>query len=117
MKKSISIIAVGGALIVSGCGVQADVTGQISGGDETFSGVITNYKSHSGKIKVTTSEGAECESRFNRTGVNAGRSVSSKGTLKCSDGRRGPYTFNPRQTGGTGWGTLNGQSFSFEFER
>jgi hypothetical protein len=84
-----------------------------SAGAETFTGTLERYNEHSGTLAIQLSGGATCEGRFTEQAHGKAR----KGTMFCSDGKSGSYTFVPGSHEGVGYGTLNGQNINFTFEQ
>lgn len=95
---------------LAGCSMTLPVEGTLQNSSETFTGQATGYMDGSGNIKIISSKAASCSGNF----VYVTRREGS-GTLKCDDGRAGPFTFVSTGKRGTGSGTLNGQPFVFTF--
>ncbi len=89
----------------------AQITGTV--GAETITGTAERYNEHSGTLTINLSGGASCKGRF----TEQAHGINRKGVFYCSDGRSGPYSFNPGSNEGVGYGTLNGQNMNFTFEQ
>lgn len=106
------LIALAGALLVSGCSMTLPVQGLIQNGGERFTGTATGYMDGGGKLSVTTTSGATCNGTFVYVTSREG-----SGTFECSDGRSGPFDFVSTGSRGTGKGSLAGEAFTFTFGR
>jgi hypothetical protein len=86
------------------------VTGQLQTPVETFSGSATGHLDGAGELRLQTASGAQCVGAF--VYIN-GRQGS--GTIRCSDGRSGSFSFVSTGKRGTGDGILDGRPFTFTF--
>jgi hypothetical protein len=86
------------------------VQGQITDGDETFTGTATGHSDGAGTLEVTSSRGLSCTGDF----VYVTRR-NGQGVFNCSDGSSGPFEFVSTGTKGNGTGQLGGRPFTFTF--
>jgi hypothetical protein len=109
MMKYYFIVAMAAAILAS-CTEKANVTGQLTNSPETFSGKITNYDSHRGRLMLTSNMGAGCQGDFTHKSERL-----AVGVMNCTDGRSGSFTLSSGEHGGMGNGVLNNQPFNFSF--
>jgi hypothetical protein len=95
---------------LSGCAMTLPVTGQVQGGTETFTGTATGYMDGGGNLTLISSKGAVCKGNFVYVNRRQG-----EGIFICDDKRNGPFNFVSTGTRGTGYGTLDGEKFTFTF--
>lgn len=96
------------AASLGGCTLTLPVSGEI--GRESFAGRATGHMDAAGEMEIVLTSGTRCSGRFVYTTPRQG-----SGTLKCSDGRSGKFTFVSTGQRGTGDGTLDGKPFTFTF--
>lgn len=108
LGKFASVLAFG--LAAAGCSMTLPVTGQMTTGDETFSGKATGYLDGAGTLELTSTKGKQCKGTF----VYVSRRDGA-GTFTCKDGRSGSFSFVSTGTRGTGTGHLGAQEFTFTF--
>ena len=108
LGKLAGLLALG--LVMAGCSMTLPVTGQMTTGDETFSGKATGYADGAGTLELTSTRGKQCKGTFvyvtHRNGA---------GTFTCKDGRSGSFDFVSTGTHGTGTGRIGSQEFTFTF--
>lgn len=95
---------------LAGCTVNLRVQGQVEGGAEVFTGTILAQLDSGGTIQITSNRGASCSGQYVTLSSREGR-----GTLTCSDGRTGAFTFVTVRTSGTGEGRLGNLPMTFTF--
>ena len=108
MKKLLVSVIVAAGLCV--CSVSLPVQGQMTGGDETFTGTATGYTDGGGTLSIVSNKGMRCEGNF----VYVNRRQGS-GTFVCNNGQSGPFDFVSTGMRGTGTGTLGKRQFTFTF--
>jgi hypothetical protein len=86
------------------------VQGQLSDGQETFTGTATGNMDHSGALTITGNKGLSCTGTFVYVTPRTG-----SGTFNCSNGQSGPFNFVSTGTHGTGTGKLDDRPFTFNF--
>ena len=108
LAKLVPVLMFG--LATAGCSMTLPVTGQMTTGEETFSGKATGYLDGAGTLELTSTKGKQCKGTFiyvtHRNGA---------GTFTCKNGQSGSFEFVSTGTRGTGTGHLGSQEFTFTF--
>ena len=101
-------------LIFSGCAIRYPVIGEISSTSERFTGTAVSSMM-SGKLKIKSSKGVECEGSYIPPQVLSEYSVAvAKGNVVCMDGRIGSWTATGTIAEGLkGTGLIDGKKFTF----
>ncbi len=110
--KRIAPVVVTFAVVLAACAAVRPVDGRMERSDETFTGRITGsgYREGSGDLTLVSSRGTTCRGSFVYTSRRRG-----EGTLRCDDGRSGPFHVAGVNEEGNGAGDLSGQRFTFRF--
>jgi len=108
MRLVLTIAVVGCAL--GGCALTLPVRGQVTTGDETFTGKATGYMDGAGTLELTSSKGMTCSGTFVYVSRRDGQ-----GTFTCSNGQSGAFSFVSTGTRGTGTGRIGSREFTFTF--
>ena len=95
---------------LSACTLTLPVAGAMEVTHERFAGQATGHLDGAGELALTLASGARCAGAF--VYIN-GRQGS--GTLQCTDGRSGTFSFVSTGKRGTGSGFLDGAPFTFTF--
>ena len=95
---------------VSACSLTLPVRGSLENSSEIFNGTATGYLDGAGELHLTSSLGRTCAGTFVYITRRQG-----EGTVECSDGATGPFSFVSTGSRGTGSGTLRGERFIFTF--
>ena len=107
MRKLYILIFVIAVMIFTGCSAPLSVRGEFASGGIAFTGTATDYTSDKGSLSVTSASGTTCTGNFVYV-----TSRQAEGTLECSDGRAGPFSFASTGTSGTGTGRLGGETIT-----
>jgi hypothetical protein len=95
---------------LTACTLTLPVAGAMEVTHERFAGQATGHIDGAGELALNLASGARCAGAF--VYVN-GRQGS--GTLQCTDGRSGTFSFVSTGKRGTGSGFLDGAPFTFTF--
>lgn len=103
-------ISVTAFLAIAGCSWTSSVSGSFQNSDETFTGSATGDPDQAGTLQIVSSKGVHCSGDFVYTTSRTG-----DGTVRCDDGRSGPFHFVSTGWRGTGYGSMGNQNFTFTF--
>jgi hypothetical protein len=95
------------ATLLAGCTVSLPFHGVSDDTGETFRGMASGMAS-GGTLHLNSSKGTSCEGAYAYLTERHAR-----GTLTCSDGRRGAFELDWTGSHATGTGTLDGRGFTF----
>lgn len=85
---------------------------EVQGSGEHLKGSATGHMDGAGELNLASDLGAQCHGQFVYVTPREGR-----GTLSCTDGRTGSFTFASTGSRGTGSGELEKAPFTFTFGR
>lgn len=98
------------AILVSACSPTLPVQDTMHNFAETITGSTTETMGGATELHIVSSRGSICNGGFNYVTSREGN-----GVFACSDGRTGPFHFVSTGTHGAGYGSLEGQNFTFRF--
>jgi hypothetical protein len=98
------------AILVSACSPTLPVQGSMHNSAETITGSTTETMGGLTELRIVSSKGPVCKGGFNYVTSREG-----DGVFTCSDGRTGSFHFVSTGRHGAGYGSLEGQNFTFRF--
>lgn len=84
------------------------VKGQFQDGSDVFAGTAEGSATGNGVLSIRSNRGLSCSGAFTYVA-----DLAAEGTLTCTDGTSGPFTFVSTGNGGSGSGTLGGKVITF----
>jgi hypothetical protein len=110
MRRIVIAIGLLSITCLAGCSLTLPVRGSMENSDEKFTGTATGELDGAGTLHLVSSAGRTCDGTFVYVNRRQG-----EGTVECTDGVTGTFSFVSTGNRGTGSGTLRGSRFTFVF--
>ena len=111
MKRIFFVLLTGLMLIMAGCASNTvSVDARFMTGVSALTGKITGYAGDGGEIEISSPGGLSCNGPFTYVKPRHG-----EGTLTCSDGRTGQFSFVANGDSGTGKGIIGDEKILLTF--
>lgn len=104
IMKSLFLLLAGCLLVAAGCAKTVPVHGYLSSDLAVFSGKATGSSDERGELELTGPDGLSCKGPFTYVTPR-----HAEGTLTCSDGRTGQFSFVSNGDTGTGTGMIGNE--------
>lgn len=108
--KYVSLLLAGCLLMAGGCASTVPVQGKFMSDIIVFSGQATGFSDEQGELELRGSSDLTCKGPFTYV-----KPRHAEGTLTCSDGRTGQFSFVTMGSSGTGTGMIGDQQLTLNF--